>query len=258
MSRNYFEAEGTSATLLKAIIQQSPVHAIERMQSFKPSASMVLGTAVHASLLEADRYDKLIAVSPNVDKRTKEGKATYAEFVASTGDKTVITEDQQDMVEAMTMAVMDHPQAKSLLEGCDKEVEKFFEYEDLKCKAKIDCVHCEGFIVDIKTTKDASPDAFSKQSANLLYHLQMAWYAKAVGRSYKDCDCYIIAVENTAPHGVAVYQYDHNALEFGWKLAQRAVRQFKEYVADLAIDGKSLPYGSESIDLFLPAWAERI
>ncbi len=258
MSQNYFEAEGVSATLLKAIIQQSPVHAVERMKSFKPSASMVLGTAVHASILEADQYDKLIAVSPSVDKRTKAGKAIYAEFLATTGDKTVISEDQQDMVEAMTMAVMDHPQAKSLLDGCDKEVEKFFEYEDLKCKAKIDCVHSDGFIIDIKTTKDASPDAFGKQSANLLYHLQMAWYAKAIGRSHKDCDCYIIAVENSAPHGVAVYHYDRDALEFGWSLAKRAIRYYKDYLADIAINEHSLAYGGEAIDLFLPAWAERI
>ena len=55
MSRNYFDVSAVSATLLKAVINQSPLHAVERMMSFKPTTSMSLGTAVHAKLLEAEQ-----------------------------------------------------------------------------------------------------------------------------------------------------------------------------------------------------------
>ena len=57
--QNYFEKDAISATLLKAIIKQSPVHAEERMKSFEPTANMKLGTAFHAIMLEPENYGDL-------------------------------------------------------------------------------------------------------------------------------------------------------------------------------------------------------
>jgi len=258
MSDDYFDRDAVSATLLKAVIKQSPVHAVERMRAFEPTANMKLGTALHAKVLEPKRCGEILAVSPDVDRRTKAGKEAYAEFLENVENKTVITASQNESANEMRCKILEHPQAVSLLKDSQTEVEKYFEYDCFNCKAKIDAIHNEGFIVDVKTTVDASPDAFAKQSANLLYHMQLAWYAKSVGRSWKDCDCYVIAVENTMPHSVAVYHYERDALEFGWKLCKRAVRIWKDYLADVAIDGKSFAYGTDALDLILPAWAERV
>ena len=71
--KEYFEKDAVSATLLKAVIKQSPVHAEERMKSFVPTANMKLGTAFHAELLESANMHELIAVQPIIDRRTKVG-----------------------------------------------------------------------------------------------------------------------------------------------------------------------------------------
>ena len=253
---DYFQSDAISATLLKTIVRRSPIHAIERMKSFVPPPTMKLGTAFHAATLEPDRYFDLISVMPNVDARTKAGKELRQKFHDELGDKTAITEEQQHAVEAMSLALHYHPYAKALIEKMEqREVEKFFDFEDLECKAKIDLLS-KGVVVDIKTTINASPDSFRKQSANLLCHLQLAWYAKAAGYNWNECDAYIIAIENSPPYSVAVYQYEQRAMELGWDLCLRGIQLWKEHLAAKAIDGQSLAYGEGVMDLYLPAWAE--
>ena len=255
---DYFSRVGISATLLKSIIKQSPVHAANRMRTFKPSPTMNLGTAVHCAILEPHRYNELIAIAPDCDRRTKIGKAEHAAFVESAGNKTVIKYDQHESAIAMANAVDEHEHATSLLVDTQREVELDFTFDGEQCKAKVDAVKGDNVIIDIKTTVDASPDAFARQSASFFYQMQMAWYAKAIGSSWKTCKCYVIAVENTAPFGVAVYRYDSDVLDNGWKLCCRAIRQWREYRETIAQNKTPQPYGDMVYDIELPAWAERV
>jgi len=258
IKQDYFQLEGISATLLKSIIKQSAVHAANRMRTFKPTPAMQLGTAAHCAILEPHLYEQQIAIAPDCDRRTKIGKEEYASFVESVGDKTVIKYEQHESAIAMSNAIDEHEHATELLHGTTREVEKIFTFDGETCKAKIDAIKGDNTIIDIKTTIDASPDAFAKQSANLFYQMQMAWYAKAIGSDWKTCNCYIIAVENTAPHGVAVYRYDSDVLDNGWKLCCRALRQWREYKETISQNKTPQPYGDLVYDIELPAWAERV
>jgi len=254
--KEYFEKDAVSATLLKAVIKQSPVHAEERMKSFVPTANMKLGTAFHATVLEGEQWEELIAVSPMVDRRTKAGKEMYAKFLETAGDKTVITYDQADVMQKMHESFLAHPEVQRLLEQCyATEFQTFFEFEGVECKAMIDMCDNEGTIVDIKTTQDASPEAFMRQSANLLYHMQLAWYANAMNLKWNEVDAYIIAVENTAPHGVAVYQFSQSALLNGWELCKHAMKLWKEHKMNLALGDGTFPYSDGVLELELPVWA---
>ena len=254
--QNYFEKDAISATLLKAIIKQSPVPAEERMKSFEPTANMKLGTAFHAIMLEPENYGDLIAVTPNVDRRTKAGKEEYNKFLETVGQKTIITTEQEGLVQLMWASTASHPEFTRLNELCyAKEMEIDFMFEGMQCKSKIDMVDDNGTIVDIKTTQDASPEAFMRQSANLLYHLQLAWYAKAMGLKWNEVDAYIVAVENSKPHGVAVYKFSQIALLEGWELCKRGVELWKEYKENCVLGYGSFPYGKETVELDLPMWA---
>jgi exodeoxyribonuclease VIII len=256
MSKSYFDIDAVSATLLKSVIKQSPVHAEERMKSFVPTANMKLGTAFHAAILEGEEWDELIAVSPMVDRRTKAGKEAHAKFLETVADKTVITPDQCDLMEAMQTSCLAHPEVQLLFEKCyATEMQIEFEFDGIDCKAMIDMVDDKGTIVDIKTTQDASPEAFMKQSANLHYHLQLAWYARAMNLDLRDVNAYIIAVENTAPHGVAVYRFSQSALLNGWELCKHGVKLWKDYKLNKAIGEDSLPYTDGILELELPVWA---
>ena len=257
--KEYFEKDAVSATLLKAVIKQSPVHAEERMKSFVPTANMKLGTAFHAQILEGEQFDELIAVSPMVDRRTKAGKEMYAKFLETVGDKTVITYDQAETMMKMCESCLAHPEVQRLMEQCfATEFQSFFEFSGMECKAMIDMCDNEGTIVDIKTTQDASPDAFKRQSANLLYHLQLAWYANAMGLKWDEVNAYIIAVENTAPHGVAVYKFSQSSLLNGWELCKHGMKLWKEHKMNVALGDGSYPYTDGVIELELPVWATNL
>lgn len=257
--KEYYEKDAVSATLLKAVIKQSPVHAEERMKSFVPTANMKLGTAFHAQILEGDQFDELVAISPSVDRRTKAGKEAHAKFLETVGDKTVITYDQAEMIVKMHESCLAHPEVVRLMEQCyATEFQSFFEFSGMECKAMIDMCDDEGTIVDIKTTQDASPDAFMRQSANLLYHMQLAWYANAMGLQWNEVNAYIIAVENTAPHGVAVYKFSKSALLNGWELCKHAMKLWKEHKMNLALGDGSYPYSDKVLELELPVWATNL
>lgn len=261
---NYFDVNAVSASLLKSIQVKSVVHAMERMKTFKANDSMNLGTAVHCRVLEPHLYESSIAVSPKVDRRTKAGKEAYAEFVKVSEGKTVISELQDMAAFEMSNMVMEHTQARMLLEGAKYEQEYFYDYEGASCKAKIDAVKLgkidnkyDDIVIDIKTTIDASPSGFSKQSANFNYHMQMAWYAHAIGSSWRECNCYVIAVENTAPYSVAVYKYPTEVLQTGWELCTIALQKYQIYKEAEKRGSKVFAYTNQVLDIKLPAWAER-
>lgn len=249
----YYENDAVSASLLKTVTLQSAAHAdYRRKNPVRPTKAMKLGTAAHAAIL--DDFDSLIAVEPGFDKRSKKGKEEYERWAVGLNGKTIITPEQAELVAGMQAATEAHPIANDLLNQCyATEVEVFFDIDGLACKSKFDAMNGEeGLIVDLKTTQDASPKAFARQSANLLYHLQMAFYEQA--SQIDDLDMIVIAVENKPPHGVAVYRYGPEVLMQGAVMFSEAIDKWKEYQAE---DASSVVqhYGVDIHDMKLPAWA---
>jgi hypothetical protein len=111
-------------------------------------------------------------------------------------------------------------------------------------------------LVDLKTTQDASPAAFSKACANFRYHIQAALYLDVVNahfgaQVYKNF--LFIAVEKSPPHQLAIYFADQEMIDIGRR----------EYRADLAtyqtcMEYESWPgYGAGEIQpISLPVWAK--
>ena len=266
---NYYSQEAVSASLLKAIVKQSAVHAEERMKPSEGTQAMRLGTAFHAVILEPEIAHELYAVQPIIDRRTKAGKEVYASFLENVGDKTVITQDQSQLLAGMKASCLAHPEVQQLLELCYAvEFQTFWEIDGVPCKAMIDACSDEGTIVDIKTTQDASPEAFSRASFNYLYHLQLAWYANSMGivgvdkdldgtKDFSKVNAHIIAVENTAPFGVAVYKFSTDALEAGWELCKSGFNTWKEHKLNLVMGDGTYPYSNQVLELDLPYWASR-
>ena len=75
---------------------------------------------------------------------------------------------------------------------------------------------------------------------------------------WNEVDAYIIAVENTAPHGVAVYQFSQSALLNGWELCKHAMKQWKEHKMNVALGDGSFPYTDGVLELELPVWATNL
>jgi hypothetical protein len=146
-------------------------------QKFTPSRSMQLGTLVHSLALEG-RED--FAIAPDVDKRTKDGKAAWLEFEKEIGGLLPITKDEAEIVYGSSHKV------KSMLErecgrlgdyGMQSEASLFWNRLGIECKGRVDLlctVKGEPAIVDVKTTADIMRFDYSVRSFR--YDMQDAWY----------------------------------------------------------------------------------
>jgi len=243
-------------------IAKSPLHYWARFldpNRVWPEATpaMRLGTAVHTHLLELDKWDDQIAVAPgDINRRTKEGREQWAAFEAASKRKTVITADDAEVVMAMGRSVMRHPGAAMLL-GMAGKAETTHMWTDpiygLECKCRPDWLTDDGsIIVDLKTTRDASPRGFRRSIADYRYHVQAGWYMHGVELATgKRPDQFIfICVESTAPYACAVYAADAELIERGY---EQAMLDLGKLATCKAAD--SWPSYSDQIEnISLPGW----
>ena len=120
----YHARPEVSASQLK-ILKRSPLHFWDRFLNpdkpiVEPTPNMILGTLVHAAVLEPEQFDKRYIVVPEgIDKRTKEGKQLWQDLLA-TGREPVKFDVWQD-VSNMTAAVIRDAAAKHILDISVKE-----------------------------------------------------------------------------------------------------------------------------------------
>ena len=228
----YHSVEALSSTFLKRMFSSSALHAQHDREHFEPNDSMRLGTALHTRILLPELYECEIAVSPDVDRRTKDGKAAYAEFVAASVDKTVIDAEDHVAVLGMEEAIRGSNAAETMLEMCSqRELSVFAEDPDTGAplKARLDAYDPEtGWILDIKTTRDASLRAFKGALWGLGYGIGSSFYRKVARLAdLKVAGFAFLCVENARPHGVAVYAMDDSDMdEFDFEV-RRLIADYK-------------------------------
>ena len=222
--------------------------------SDEPSEAMNLGAALHAAVFEPAESDRYVA-APDVDRRTKAGKAEWEAFTAANAGKTILRPSDLDTTRRMAEAVGSHTTAARLV-GSAGPVEAATTWIDpetsLACKGRLDkFAESHGFIIDLKSTRDASPHGFARSVYSYGYHRQMAFYRaglRALGKQV--AACVIIAVENEPPYGVACYALDEAALIAG-EQANRSL--LTDYARCIALN-KWLGYPDTIAPLSVPTW----
>jgi hypothetical protein len=160
MSREeYAKQPGISQSGLNTILNKSPWHYKFEMENPNPpTEAMLLGTALHAAILEPAYFRGHYAVAPACDLRTKAGKAELEEFKLSVGKKEILTSDDAGTITALLQKFMACDFTSKLITESQKEVAIFWEMEEAQCKGLVD-IYCpsRNLIGDIKTTADCSP-----------------------------------------------------------------------------------------------------
>lgn len=241
MKRNYL-----SASALKAFAK-SPNHYIQYVTAKREQTpALLLGSAAHCLILEPDTFEQRYAVAPVADRRTKAGKETYAAFLSSSEGKDVLTQDMYEQARAIATAAFNDETVLRLVtsEGAQMEREVKAEVYGFPFLAYID-LETAGGVYDVKTTKDASPEAFQKEAYNYGYHIQGAIYRALTGKPF-----YWIAIEKEAPHNVQVYKQSDAAYHRTVALIYRTVDKFKAWNGEP--EGYNVKPGYE---LDLPQWA---
>lgn len=235
-------------------IAKSPAHyQAWRKEPDTQSKEMILGTAMHYSLLEPASFTDNVIVVDVGDRKTK----TYKEAVLANPGKTIILADELTDIRGMTKACLEHPKVPPLLEGAKFEQSVFWKDKEtgVECKARPDIINLEqSVIADLKTTsKSAAPKIFQKTCLDFRYHCQAAMYlngtSQVVGRDF--AHFVFIVVESFHPFAVAVYRADSFMLGVGQKTIKQDLHTYANCLAEDEWPG----YPSEILDLSLPAWA---
>lgn len=260
--KEYHSLNYLSASKLKEILK-SPLHSTIKKEE---SQAMRFGTLAHMMFLEPDLFNKNKIISPKFDKRTTKGKEDSKAFQDSLNENLIVlTEEENEQLSQMSQMlnldwdsrVRSGKSEIAIFWELPEEMRDLYNLPETKCKAKIDLLEKteSGFrIVEYKTTQDASKSEFTKQVANLKYHLSAAWYVWGLnlvtGCPMSNIEYVWLAQETKPPYDWAIYSATDETLQRGWERTSQALEKYS-----LALETNwRAGYKKELQDLTLPLW----
>lgn len=204
---------------------RSPLHyksSLTRPQD--ESKALRVGSMVHLAVLQPDLWGNYIQ-GPECDRRTKEGKEMYAAFLGALKPTQIMTDrDEHELVTNVSESV------HTLLENIGvkfqhTELMLTAEYAGVPLKCSLDAIGDDGYIYDIKTCEDASPEAFKRNVYNYKYYLQAYVYSfileAVTGQRTKGFR--FIATEKEDPYCSAIY-------DLGVEFQTKAIKDFEQCI----------------------------
>ena len=255
----YHNMEGWSKSSLDKI-DKSPAHYLESKQNPKEqTAAMAFGSALHCAVLTPELYESEYCIALKCDRRTKDGKAAWQQFVDESAGKVVIEAESAGKVELMKKAIFSHPLASSLLKN--GEAEQSFFWTDprtgLLCKCRPDYLRNDKICIDLKTASSAEYFDFQRSAYNFRYHVQGAFFIDGIFHATGMLcgEFVLIVIETEPPFGIMVFILDEDAIKTGRVTYQQDL--------DTIVDWQEHPEFYESvykqslnpIELSLPPWA---
>ena len=196
-------------------------------RTFNNSPALFEGRVMHTVFLEHYKFAEEFAIEPPVDRRTKVGKAEYAEWLEELGDKDPVKQDLYDTCMERREVVSDY-------------IPKGKHHVELTL-----CWIWNGW--DYKSCRDASPRGFRSAINTFRYHQQAAYYlagCRAVGLPTEKF--YFLAQEKQAPYPFGVYTLSDEAIAYADAQNEQAMAiGIKCREQDLY-----LPYNQEGIKEF--------
>ena len=229
-------------------MRKSPLHYWHLIHDTpkEDTTAMKFGRAIHAYLLDPVEFSARYAVAPECDRRTKEGKAIWAELMES--GKEVIS--AADMETIQRMEVEFEPVRKKWLADVQTELPLVWtdDATGVECKGRLDALSSE-WIIDYKTTTDASTNAFTREAIRYGYDLQAAMYMDAArANGYNPKGFIFIAQEKNAPYLINVIRAGDAFLDRGRWIMMDLLQKYKE-----CRDSDTWPGYGEN-ELILPEW----
>lgn len=228
----YVKIEAMNNTVLKIFSEKTPMHAKYYMDNGREeTAALAFGKALHYRLLEPELFASSYVKSPKFDRRTKQGKADAEAFEVANQGKESLVEDEWNEIQTIASQIENNLNSRLIKEGKPEVVIIWKDSETgLLCKARLDYLHLRPLvIVDVKSTQDASPEAFARSILNYGYHQQAAFYADGTQELTGDETPFVFfAIEKTPPYGVAAYEVRPETIAAGRMAYRKALNLYAE------------------------------
>lgn len=246
---DYHAHAALSSTGLKYLAQSPAHYKAYRDNPPEQTSALLIGSAVHAAFLE-NGLGKLVLKAPGSTRSTN----LYKDFVKANSGVICLLEDEYEDVQRITEALSDHPLVTELMKNGKPEVSAFWTCPEtgIQGKCRPDFLRDDGLVIDLKTTQDASADAFRGAIGSYKYHWQTAWYLDGLSQVLnKGFENFVhIAVEKTTPYGIGVYVLDNGSID----KAREDIKILKERYADALHTGEWKTYKPEIQNVSIPNW----
>ena len=262
--KEYNEAEGVRRSDLWRMEDSAEKFRYFLDHPVEQTTAMAFGSACHKMILEPNDFGSEYAVAPQVDKRTKEGKAAWEAFCAENDGKTVLSTADIETMQEMKEALERCPLAKKLIRGKgDTEAAFFWTDPETKekCKIKVDRLvkfNRRWYVIDYKTTQTAETFRFNSDIWKLGYYLQAGMYCEGVkiAKKLKKLPGFLFVAQEKKP------PYSVNVIEVGEEVMNAGLVKYHELL-DKMHQCKVLDLwpgylqGDVPNDCFVPTWKER-
>lgn len=229
---NYLALIALSSGMIHTLLTQSPAHALHQQlsDSDEPSSVSDFGTAVHDAVLEGT--DRIVSIDAP-DWRTKAAKEAR-DFARLEGKIPLLAHKVEAVMAAATeaRAFVDRTELAGLLDDGESEVTLVWD-DGALCKARPDRIsHALKVVCHLKTTEgSAAPGPFGRTVDNMGYDLTLAFYER--GAAACELEGYrhvILAVEQNAPYGCALYDLSPAKAAIAAARVERAIRTWQHCV----------------------------
>lgn len=231
---DYHKHEALGSTNLKAALK-SGQHFKKSLgyDSSDTTASKALGEAIHAFILEPDRFAGMYEES--VTARSKEA------FLAPVADLMKITPSEYIKFKSMVVALQSCKEFQTILDSrMGIETSFFAELDGKKFKCRTDIITKDGWIVDLKTVGGmgefpSAPESFSRSFWDFGYDISMVLYKnvveKALGKKIKGFKFVCVDAKKDIS-GVKIYTFKTNESKW-WQVGNsrclEAIKRIDNY-----------------------------
>ena len=230
-----------------------PDRVIER----EKSDALIFGGAYHSLNLEPNKFEQEYFIMP---KLKGEGSLnTRRDLISSNHGKEWISTDAYNEIQLMRAALMRHPKVKEILEA-PGYVERRFNWIDkstgISCKIKPDkYLINQQYVIDLKTTEDASTRASGSSAAKYRYHVQGAFYTDGlIANGINPKGFIFIFQEKSYPYLVSVQYLKPADIELGREIYMEDLKKYAECIKS----GEWPGYDDIITPLDLPAWVYNV
>lgn len=266
-NEHYHKSEGLSNSKMGLLLPPSCPRNFkyhEENPDRKDTEAFDLGTIVHTLCFEPLELPKRIFPVEEIPKRNSNlGKVAFDGMMKNAGNRIIVTREQLEVAKRMANNVINHTVWKNLMRKINADNQKpciehslawIDEDSNVLLRSRPD-FYTQDIIIDLKTTKDSTPAAFSRAVAEYGYHRQAALACAGLntltGRNYDNVILFV--VDKTPPYFARCYVLNQSALQQGIVEYKKAAQVYAECIRTHTWD--SYPEIVEDLDI--PNYAYR-
>lgn len=219
---------------------KSPLHFIRyKLREKVTTPAMLFGSMVHCLVLEPDEFANRYFIAPVCDRRTKQGKLTWANALEQAGNKEMVKGEDYEKALKIKNRIYQNGASRWVMDNITHtEVSTDWDFGGYRWRGHIDGMG-ESIMVDLKKVVDASPRKVEHLIKYERYGRQPVHYLRSKGNRH---EFYFIAFDDKA--NISVHRMTKGALS----VEREAIDFYMNKFQYCAFKG----YWGQSYDFYAP------